>query len=284
MEFKDFHPVVILIFFSAVIVFSMTVRDPICLFISFLMSAIFALITERGKALKFNLGFILPVMVITSILNPVFNHRGSTILAYLPWGNPVTAESLAYGVAAALMIGSSVNWFFCFNTFMDRDKIMYIFGRVAPFFSLLFSMILRFVPLCGKRRKEAYAAYSLIYGKEKKMNREARAYLVTAAQSLERAVDTADSMKCRGYGIKKRNPVNLFKFEGKDAVCIAILSVSVMAVLYFMADKTLKFVYFPSITATEVSLRKIFAYTVYLLVFSFPVILQIRGNIKWKKL
>ena len=40
--------------------------------------------------------------------NPAFDHEGATLLAYLPSGNPLTLESIAYGVAAAVMHGAAV--------------------------------------------------------------------------------------------------------------------------------------------------------------------------------
>ncbi len=45
-------------------------------------------------------------------MNLAFNHEGATILAYLPSGNPLTLESIAYGFAAAAMLAAVVLWFF----------------------------------------------------------------------------------------------------------------------------------------------------------------------------
>jgi energy-coupling factor transport system permease protein len=41
---------------------------------------------------------------VTAWLNPLFNHAGVTLLFYLPGGNPVTLESMVYGLAAATML------------------------------------------------------------------------------------------------------------------------------------------------------------------------------------
>lgn len=37
-------------------------------------------------------------------------------------------------------------WFSCYNVVMTSDKFIYIFGKILPALSLIFSMVLRFVP------------------------------------------------------------------------------------------------------------------------------------------
>ena len=40
--------------------------------------------------------------LLAAVVNPAFVHQGVTILTYLPSGNPLTLESILYGLAAAL--------------------------------------------------------------------------------------------------------------------------------------------------------------------------------------
>lgn len=89
---------------------------------------------------------ILPLMLLTAVLNPLFNHRGLTILCWLPGGNPLTLEAIAYGIAAAGMLAAAISWFYCLNRVFTTDKFVWLFGRIIPFLSLLVSMTLRFVP------------------------------------------------------------------------------------------------------------------------------------------
>lgn len=44
---------------------------------------------------------MIPFLLFMAVMNPVFNHQGVTILFYLNNGNPITKESILYGVAAA---------------------------------------------------------------------------------------------------------------------------------------------------------------------------------------
>ena len=76
---------------------------------------------------------MLPAILLTALINPIFNHEGVTILGYLPSGNPVTQESVIYGICAALMIVSVICHFSCYNEVMTSDKFIYIFGKISNF-------------------------------------------------------------------------------------------------------------------------------------------------------
>ena len=145
-SFSTYHPAVNLLFFTEVLGFSMFLLHPVCLAVSLAGAAAYDLYLNGKKALAFCLKGILPMMAVTALLNPCFNHQGATILAYLPSGNPLTLESILYGLAAAAMLAAVVLWFACFNTVITSDKFVYLFGRVIPSLSLVLSMALRFVP------------------------------------------------------------------------------------------------------------------------------------------
>lgn len=96
-------------------------------------------------------------MLLTAILNPIFNHKGLTVLFYLK-RNPVTLESVAYGAASGVMLGSVLLIFSCFNRIITDDKILYLFGRIIPSLAVVLSMALRFVPLFTTQAKNRTCA------------------------------------------------------------------------------------------------------------------------------
>ncbi|MCL2421102.1 MAG: energy-coupling factor transporter transmembrane protein EcfT, partial [Defluviitaleaceae bacterium] len=144
--FSGFHPVVNISYFAAIIGFSMFFMHPVCLAISLSCAAVYALYLHGKKALRIGLLFMLPMLIFAAALNPLFNHQGGTMLAYLPNGNPITLESIIYGISAAIMLATVVAWFACFNAVITSDKFVYLFGRMIPALSLILSMALRFVP------------------------------------------------------------------------------------------------------------------------------------------
>ncbi|MDR2109276.1 MAG: energy-coupling factor transporter transmembrane protein EcfT, partial [Coriobacteriales bacterium] len=144
--FSGLHPGPCYLFFGFVIIFTVFFMHPVVLSISFICATAYALYLGRARALRFTLCFLLPIMLLAAILNPAFNHRGATILFYLWTGNPVTLESLVYGVAGALMIGAVIQWFYCYNAVISSDKFLWLFGRAIPSLALVISMALRLVP------------------------------------------------------------------------------------------------------------------------------------------
>ena len=85
-----------------------------------------------------------------------------TVITYLGTGNPLTLESILYGLAAAAMLVTVIGWFSCYNAVMTSDKFIYLFGRIIPSLSLLFSMVLRFVPRFKAQLKTVSAAQRCI--------------------------------------------------------------------------------------------------------------------------
>ena len=145
--FSRYHPLVNFLFFALVLAYSMVLMHPVCLAVSLTGALVYAGELGGRRALAGHLRFALPVLLLAAIVNPAFNHAGVTILTYLPSGNPLTLESILYGLAAGAMLCAVVLWFVCFNAVITSDKFVYLFGRVIPALSLVLSMTLRFVPL-----------------------------------------------------------------------------------------------------------------------------------------
>ena len=99
--FSVAHPLVAITYFAFAIGCSFAFMHPVCLGVSLVCSVSYTLLLGGRKALRFAVTFLLPMFVIAAIANPLFSHSGVTVLRYLPSGNPLTLESVWYGVAAA---------------------------------------------------------------------------------------------------------------------------------------------------------------------------------------
>ncbi|MBR2503412.1 MAG: energy-coupling factor transporter transmembrane protein EcfT, partial [Oscillospiraceae bacterium] len=144
--FADCHPIVNFSFFGAVIAMTVFIMQPVCLVISLVSALVYLLYMQGAKKTFSYIGYLVPFLIAMVILNPLFNHEGMTIIAYLPNDNPITLEAIYFGVFSAVMMAASIVWFNCCNAVFTSDKIIYLFGRVIPAMSLLISMTLRFVP------------------------------------------------------------------------------------------------------------------------------------------
>ena len=287
-EFKTYHPIVNLIYFLSVIGFSMACMNPVYLLVSIVCSFVYACMQKGTKAVKTNLIFILPMMLTTALLNPAFNHQGTVILCYLPGGNPLTLESIIYGLAAAVMLAAVINWFSCYNEIMTSDKFIYLFGRIIPSMSLIMSMTLRFVPEFSNQLRRTANAQKCIGRdvsqgsiiKRAKSGLSVLSAMITWA--LERSIETADSMKSRGYGLSARTAFSIFKFDRRDLktlICIIVLSVIVLAGrITGYAD----FTYFPSMVWGEINLYSILSVVSYLMLCLVPIVIELWEERKWK--
>lgn len=289
-EFKNYHPIVNFVYFAAVIGFSVVFMNPLCLAAGFASGFIYSVMLGGTRALKFNLYCIIPLLFAAVLLNPMINHEGVTILSYLPDGNPLTMESVVYGAASAFMLAGVICWFSCFNRIMTSDKLIYLFGKLTPALSLVLSMIFRFVPRFaeririisdGRRCMELDRQDKSVIQKSKNGIRILSAMM---SWSLEDSIDTADSMKCRGYGTGRRTAYSNFRFDRRDAAALLIIVIMSVYITVGGINGGLYFKYFPFIAGSELSPYVISLEAAYCLLFFMPMIIEAAEELRWKKL
>ena len=290
--FSDCHPAVNFFWFAAVILITMLNSHPVFLGISFL-GAVFYSARLQGwqRIVKFNLLGTLPVMVIVAFMNPAFNHYGVTTLFYLKTG-PVTVEAIVYGLVLASMLFISILWFSCYNKVMTTDKFVYLFGRVIPALSLVLSMVFRFVPRFGQQLTVIRNGQKAI-GRDikngnilKKMRHGITIFSVLVTWALENALDTSDSMRARGYGLKGRSAFSVFHFEYRDGIISGILF-GLMAVYFGGTAVGITFAqYDPKIQigGLPITPASIIVYLAWAGFCFFPVILGVLEDKKFEKL
>jgi energy-coupling factor transport system permease protein len=286
--FAGFHPLVNFFYFAAVIGFAMFFTHPILLAISFFCASAYALYLSGKKIIR-AMKFILPLLFFAAILNPLFNHQGATILFYLPSGNPLTLESTLYGAAAAVMLVTVIAWFSCFNAVITSDKFIYLFGRIAPATSLILSMSLRMVPRFRSQIK-------IISDAQKGIGRDAsqgnifsrvengiKIFSVLVTWALENSIETADSMKSRGYGLSGRTAFSIFRFCRRDFFAALYIFVCVFVVIAGAAAGEIHFRYFPAMRFQTGGVAKII-FAVYFALGIFPLILNLKEDLNWKRI
>ena len=138
--FARCHPLVTFAYFAALVVASVFSLHPLLLGLTFCSALLYALLQRGAAALRLALLFLLPAVVLTALINPLFNHRGATVLFYLA-DNPMTAEAFLYGLATGVLMGGILLWFSCMGPLFRSDKVVYLFGRVSPALSLTLSLI-----------------------------------------------------------------------------------------------------------------------------------------------
>lgn len=286
-DFADYNPIAIFIYFLAAAGFAMFTADPIILALSLAGSVLFFIARNGGSGLRSHLFFLI-LFVLMSLVNPLFNHNGVTVL-FVMNNNPVTLEALLYGVASSAMIVSVLYWFRSFTQIMTGDKLLYLFGSAAPKLSLILSMALRYIPLFGKQVKKTDAAQKALglYKEDNIVDRArggTRVFSVMVTWALENGIITADSMTARGYGIGKRTFFALYKFRKNDLALILITIGLLAAAAVGMGFGFISFEYYPAIKTAPVTAASVLTYAAYGLLAFMPTIIEAEESIKWKYL
>lgn len=285
--FNFVHPAVSMLFFLFVTLITAFVLNPVITGISLAAACVYYIMIKGKKGVLFCLSFALPVMLLVAVINPLFNHAGTRILFYLWNGNAVTLEAVLYGVNSACMFAALIIWCACLTGVMSADKYVCLFGRLIPTLSLLFSMVLRFVPRLLSRIRRVSAAQLGVappIGKSpvKGVKHGLSVVSVTVSWALESAVNMSDSMKSRGYGLKGRTSYSLFRFDGRDLVLTAVLVVSFAASCAACALKAVWFRYYPSIKFTPPGFFPIAGCAAFALLCFVPVLLNVKEDITWR--
>lgn len=285
--FQSYHPLNNFLYFALVIGFSMTINHPIAQMISLLSAMIYAIQCEGRRAVLFSLKICLPMVLLTAFINPAFSHEGVTRLLYFPTGNPLTLESILYGFSAGFMLAAVLVWFVNFNRVITSDKFVYLFGRIIPALSLVLSMTLRFIPKFKAQMKTVVDAqrcigrdiYSGSLWSRAKTAVTVLSIMVTWA--LENAIETADSMKSRGYGLKGRTAFSIYRFDERDKTMVIWLGFCGFYLLCGSVALAFAFRYFPSIRWVQMNPITISFYVVFLLLCMTPTILNRLEERKW---
>ncbi|MCL2436912.1 MAG: energy-coupling factor transporter transmembrane protein EcfT [Clostridiales bacterium] len=288
--FSGFHPTVNLLYFIIVIGFTMFFMHPISLAISFVCAFSYAVYLNGKKAVRLALMFMLPLMILTAAINPLLNHQGSTILGYLPNGNPLTFESIVFGLAAAVMLAAVILWFSCFNAVMSSDKLVYLFGRVIPALSLILSMALRMVPRFREQIKVISNAQKGI-GRDTasgnmiaKIRHGIKILSIMVTWALENAIETADSMKARGFGLPGRTAFSIFRFDRRDAYAMIYLLACAAVVIAGAMIEVYRFRYFPTIRGEWHGVWTIAVFVAHFALSAFPIIANLKEEFVWKSI
>jgi len=288
--FGSCHPIVNIVYFVFVICITIFFMHPALLIISFVTAAVYTVYLKGRKAIKYQILMLLPLMIIAAAANPLFSHSGITILGYFHNGNPITLESIVYGLAAAVMIGAVILWFACYNEIMTSDKFLYLFGKIIPALSLVISMALRFVPRYIAQIKRIANAQRGIGKDVSSGNVLARArsglsiLSIMVTWALENAIETSDSMRSRGYGLKGRTAYSNYRFDARDRAALAFLLAAIALVLVMIGTRSVRYLFFPAFIVNGETAFAVLTYIVYFAVCAMPLLLDLREDMIWRSI
>ena len=101
-------------------------------------------------------------------------------------------------------------------------------------------------------------------------------------RSLENGIDTADSMKSRGYGLPGRTAFSNFRFSKRDAGALLICLVAAAYVFIGKLKGALYFSYFPSVRGADTTPYSVSVFISYLFLCIYPVLIEVYEVKRWK--
>ena len=288
--FSSYHPLVNFLFFGLVLLFTMCLEHPAPRVLSLTAALSYNLYLNGRKGLRFSLLYMLPMLLLAAVVNPAFSHEGVTILTYLPSGNPLTLESILYGLFAAVTLVAVILWFSCYNAVMTSDKFVYLFGRIIPALSLVLSMTLRFVPkfraqLHVVSESQRCVGRDVSNGTVLQRVRNAITILsIMVTWALENAIETADSMRTRGYGLPGRTAFSIYRFDERDKLALLWLGFCAFVVVSAWLTGGLYWRWYPSVKAGPLTpMTAAFQLLFGALCFT-PLLLNGYADRHWKKM
>ena len=280
--FSKCHPAVNFLFFVGAIGMSVVIQHPAYLLAGIVTGAIYYLLLHGRKGWKTILG-LLPMFVVLTGINPLFNLLGATPLFYLG-SRPYTLEAMLYGAAIAGMFVIMMLWFGCYNKVLTSDKFTSLFGSLIPAVSLVLVMVFRMVPNFIRKTHQIIGARKSI-GKGLGENAATKEKLqdggtvlgALTGWALEGSVVTGDSMRARGYGTAKRSSFMIYRMTRTDWSLLGVMLGLMGGVIAAACAGQFSAIFVPSVELAPVSWG-LAAYTCYLLI---PSVLHVKEAIQW---
>ena len=306
-EFSKYHPVTNLIYFILCFVSVFYINNPFVIFILLIVTVMNNIISDKGKKLRSNAVFYIIISAAIFLVNPVFVNRGIIILFYM-LGNPVTLESVVFGLKSALSLFTVLIMFNAFNIIINPEKFIYLFSRIFEQTAFVIMLGLRFIPTLRRRIAEIsdisrvgtrhavseqtipskFTRTRRAVSLQKKIKNAMNIILTLITWSLEDAVVTAQSMRSRGYGvnIKSKNGRTfyfIYKFTKRDALFIFFNITSFVLFLFTFMRYDVNFQIYPTFSSSVLIFNFEFFINLgsLIVLFSLPIIIEITNRIKW---
>ena len=288
MRFDSYHPVINLIYFTGAIASAVMFDHPVFVMIAYISAFMYSVKLRGIRGLVLDLCLI-PLIFGYTWLYSYYNHFGVTPLKENLIGNHITLEAVACGLQIGVSAAAVIMLASCLLAIFSADKVVYLFGRISPKLSLFLSIILRCLPRLAKQAGRVGDAQAGI-GKGRRQGalwkRAAncvRMVSVLITWFMESVVESAQSMKSRGYSLKGRTAFSIYRFDNRDRSYVVFtfmcITLTLMAV---MLDQT-HIYYDPQLIMNRITPVSYIFYTAYACFMLSPMLLQLYSERRFSR-
>ncbi|MEC4175404.1 energy-coupling factor transporter transmembrane component T [Adlercreutzia sp. R7] len=285
--FSHCHPTVVLAYFAGIIGVTMLVMSPVFAGLS-LVGATMACLAVRGRSALPLIGGIAVLGAGVTLLNPLFNTAGDTVL-FEVFGRPYTAEVLMFGGTMGGALGAALLWFSVASRALTAEKVTYLFGGRAPALTTVLTLVLRLVPAYGRRATalaEARAGVGLGVSEADGLGGKVRvgATLLSSltAWSLEQGVTTADSLAARGFGSGSRTAWGRYRFRWREGALMALLGVLAFGMGAGVAAGAGAAEFLPRFQLPAADALVLVGWVSWTAMVLLPTMLAVAGEVRWR--
>ncbi len=287
-EFSYFHPVSTYLYFIIIFVVTVISRNPVFIVISFIGSCCFrGMLSGAGKLIVLILK-LSALIAAGALINPLVSHYGATPLFFIN-DSAYTKEALVYGLFLSFMLAAVIIWSGCFNDVNDSEKTLYIASKFSKTMSVILSMSLRFIPMLKEKANEiknsrrAAGLYKTDSIPER-IKSDLTIISVLLTWAAENSVDTAASMKSRGFGTVPRKNYCIYKIRLRDIWLLITEAVYTILLILAILGDVFSYRYYPYLDSIHPDLFSFVFYFITLMFGTIPLFLEIKGRMVWKSL
>ncbi len=276
-DFYTLHPAAVLIYLGSVIILSMIFQNPVFVAVSLFFSFLSCLEADREGAVTVA-KFTVPFAIFITIVNPVFNKEGNTVI-FSYFGRNYTLESLIYGAVLAGMFLCGINWFYCLGKYIDSEKLDYLFRGKMPNVCAVLSAVLTLFPFFTSKLREIYGACSLLERNEK--NAVFTSFKCAVGYAFEHAVTMNFSMKSRGFGTGNPTRYKKYSVVSEDILLVISTVLLTVAIAVFSGSGAVNMQFVPNIVFPAETAGLTISLVCFIALCALPSVIYAFKEIKW---
>lgn len=285
---KTLHPIVLFSYFVMITGLTMFYMHPVLLIISLVGASLLNGFIDV-RAFMRSLKWFVPFFVIAACINPLISHEGKIILFYIR-SQPITFEAIMYGFAMSMMLLAVLLWFNALNNLMATEQFIYLFGKISPAVALLISVTMRLIPRFKQQlhiimnAQKAIGMDPSVGHMQQRLKRALRVLSILVSWALENGIESADSMKARGYGLKGRSSFSIYSFTKRDGILLSIMTLLFGLQLLAAWQGWHDFDFYPTFSELSWQWPQLVVYSSYAILALLPLLLELQEVRKWRSL
>lgn len=238
--FSQLHPVALTLYFTELIVCLLLfnhVAVAVAEFIALTITAAYYLGGRKtARQLKYAVSFLLMILFFNTLLNQKF----PPILWHFKWGIltfKFSYPAFLYGIAMAIVLIAMLFVFSVLNAVLTPSKLIYVFSPIAPRLAVLVTISFTLVTSFTDRLKRILRLQKtrnvdVVNGSLKtRTQKTLHIFEILLQDALSSAMETANLMDARGFGVAKRTHYRSYHWQFSDLLFITIATVMLVATI-----------------------------------------------------